>query len=291
MTTEASMATAASDAETTTATTTTTQPEPPETPATLADAITAAERGIRDTRLTPEEIERFGRLQQRAYRSLAQTPEWDEQVRALLPADVLPGFDANVAARRAVAAHAALRPPPPPPPTLPAWTVVAPLPIEELLGYYREAEAATGVPWAYLAAINLVESRMGRIAGASSAGAVGPMQFLPQTWESCCKGDPLDPHDAIMGAATYLVSKGAPADMAAALYGYNPNQGYVGAVTAYAQNMLADERAYDGYHAWEVYYGTSVGTVRLPIGYTQTTPIDAAAYIAGHPGDLAPVSD
>ena len=29
--------------------------------------------------------------------------------------------------------------------TLPAWTIVDPLPPDELLGYYREAEAATGV--------------------------------------------------------------------------------------------------------------------------------------------------
>ncbi len=35
------------------------------------------------------------------------------------------------------------------------------------------------MPWYYLAAINLIETRMGRIDGLSTAGAQGPMQFLP----------------------------------------------------------------------------------------------------------------
>ncbi len=45
----------------------------------------------------------------------------------------------------------------------------------------REAEAATGVGWNYLAAVNLIETRLGSIAGTSTAGAQGPMQFLPST--------------------------------------------------------------------------------------------------------------
>ena len=41
------------------------------------------------------------------------------------------------------------------------------------------ASAAYGIGWEYLAAINLVETGMGRIRGTSVAGAQGPMQFLP----------------------------------------------------------------------------------------------------------------
>jgi hypothetical protein len=137
----------------------------------------------------------------------------------------------------------------------------------------------------------MVETRFGRIVGPSSAGAVGPMQFLPTTWESCCAGNVLEPHDAIMGAAVYLKSRGAPTDMRRALLGYNPNDGYVGAVEAYAQNLLADERALVGYHAWEVYVGSTAGTFRLPVGYYASQPIDAASYLAAHPEDLAPVDD
>jgi hypothetical protein len=208
-----------------------------------------------------------------------------------MPDDVRGPFDLNVAARRAVTDNAASHPPSDPLPTLPAWTIVAPLPVDKLLSFYKEAEAKTRVPWVYLAAINMVETRFGRIEGTSSAGAVGPMQFLPKTWKSCCVGNVLDTHDAIMGAAIYLVRKGAPADMRRALLGYNPNEGYVGAVEAYAKNLLADERALFGYHAWEVYVGSAAGTVRLPVGYYASQPIDAASYVAAHPENLAPVVD
>ena len=163
-----------------------------------------------------------------------------------------------------------------------------PLPIDELLGYYREAQTVTGVPWQYLAAIHFQETRMGRVVGVSSAGAIGPMQFLPSTWAACCEGDATVARDAIIGAAQYLVDRGGPADMHAALYGYNPNDGYVGAVTAYAQAMIADERAYLGYHGWQVFYGTSEGTVRLPVGYMAATEVDVLAYVREHPEDVLP---
>ncbi len=214
--------------------TTTTSTAPPATAASIAAEITATERGIRDTSLSAESVAELGRRQQRAYRLLASHTDLQDDVTALIPADVATAFGFNVAARQAVVDQAARTPPTEPSPTLPAWTILEPRPIDELLALYQEAETATGVPWEYLAAINFVETRMGRIEGESSAGAVGPMQFLPETWAACCVGDIEDPRDAILGAAEYLVSKGAPADMEAALYGYNPNEGYVGAVTAYA---------------------------------------------------------
>jgi hypothetical protein len=264
----------------------------------LAAEIATVEQGIRDTSLTADQVADFGRRQQLAYRSLARHPEWLGQVTGMIPADVSTAFDFNVAARRAVSDHAAessVTPPEPTtataaaqPDTLPAWTIVEPRPVDELLADYREAERATGVPWQYLAAINFVETRMGRIEGVSSAGAVGPMQFLPSTWAQCCTGDVTDPHDAILGAAAFLAANGAPGDMGAALYAYNPNSGYVGSVTAYAQNMITDPLAYRGYHAWQVLVGTDAGTVRLPIGYSATSPVDVALYIREHPADLLP---
>ena len=249
--------------------------------------ITAAERGIRDVTLTVDGVAAAGRRQQQAYQLLARHANLLGAVTTLMPADVAVAFGLNVAARQAVVDHAAGSVSSQPPATLPAWTIVPPRPIGELLADYREAEAATGVPWEYLAAINLVETRMGRIRGESSAGALGPMQFLPTTWAACCTGDIEDPHDAIVGAAVYLVSQGAPGDMHAALYGYNPNEGYVGAVTAYASNLMADPLAYNGYHAWEVYVGSVAGTVRLPVGYTSTEPVDALGYVRDHPDDVA----
>jgi membrane-bound lytic murein transglycosylase B len=260
---------------------------PPPTAASIAAEITATERGIRDTSLSAESVAEFGRRQQRVYRLLARNTDLQDAVTALIPADVATAFAFNVAARQAVVDQAARTPPTEPSPTLPAWTILEPRPIDELLAFYQEAETATGVPWEYLAAINFVETRMGRIQGESSAGALGPMQFLPETWAACCTGDIEDPRDAILGAATYLVSKGAPGDMEAALYDYNPNDGYVGAVTAYASNLMADPLAYRGYHAWEVYVASSVGTVRLPVGYAANVPVDALEYLRTHPDDAA----
>ena len=141
---------------------------------------------------------------------------------------------------------------------------MAPLPAAELLAEYRAAEAATGVPWQYLAAVHFVETRMGRIRGNSVAGAQGPMQFIPSTWEIYgAGGDINDTHDAILAAARLLRANGAPSDMASALYAYNPSRRYVRAVTSYAEQMMADERAYLGYYHWQVYYGGRL----LPEGY------------------------
>ena len=175
----------------------------------------------------------------------------------------------------------------PPSPTLPAWTIVEPPSTDELLALYDEAETLTGVPWYWLAAIHLQETRMGRIVGTSSAGAVGPMQFLPTTWASCCTGDPTNTRDAIIGAATYLAQSGAPTDMDAAVHQYNPNDGYVAVVTAYAENLRDVPALYGGYHGFQVFTSSAAGTVRLPIGYTQPAPIDAAAYLVDHPDDAA----
>ena len=113
---------------------------------------------------------------------------------------------------------------------LPRWRIVPPPPATELLGYYRLAQRRSGVPWTYLAAIHLVETRMGRIRGTSTAGARGPMQFLPSTWDLYgAGGDINDPRDAILAAARLLRHHGAPGDMADALWHYNPSDSYVGA--------------------------------------------------------------
>lgn len=200
--------------------------------------------------------------------------------------DVRPFVERIVRARQlGQARQAANANPTPPSDTLPAWTIVDPLPVDELLGYYREAESASGIAWYWLAAIHLQETRMGRTVGISSAGAVGPMQFLPTTWQSCCTGDPLVSRDAMIGAATYLVEGGGPADLEEALYHYNPNDSYVATVTAFAENMRDRPQLYSAYHQWQVFYSTSAGTIRLPVGYSQVQAVDAATYLAGHPDD------
>ena len=101
---------------------------------------------------------------------------------------------------------------------------------------YREAakEYGFGEDWFILAAVGKVESDHGSNMGPSTAGAMGPMQFLPSTWQtSGVDGDGdgvaniMDPEDAIPAAAGYLEVGGAPQDWYAALFSYNHADWYV----------------------------------------------------------------
>ena len=236
---------------------------------------------IRDPAAPADRVAAAGRLQQRCYRRLGDNPEWLPTALAEVPDHLDRAVDANLRANLALRRLAVSDSPPPD--EMPAWRIVEPQPVQTLLGWYKEAEAATGVPWTHLAAINLVETRMGRIVGLSVAGARGPMQFLPSTWDECCTGDIDDPHDAILGAATYLRRNGAPTDMARALRRYNNSQRYVDAILAYAEVLAADALAYRGYHAWEVYVSTKAGSILLKPGYDEPVPVPVDEWLARHP--------
>jgi membrane-bound lytic murein transglycosylase B len=95
------------------------------------------------------------------------------------------------------------------------------------------------VGWSYLAAINFVETDFGRVIGPSSAGAQGPMQFLPATWARYGRGDIYRPRNAIFAAARFLAGHGAPASIGPALYAYNPSWRYVDAVVRDARQLRA----------------------------------------------------
>ena len=136
----------------------------------------------------------------------------------------------------------------------------------------------------YLAAINLVETAFGRIAGVSTAGAQGPMQFLPSTFASYgAGGDIHSARDSIMAAGRFLAAHGFGTDRAAALYRYNNSDRYVQAVTQYATVLAADPSAFGAYHRWDVYYATNAGDVVLPVGYEAVTPVPVADYLAANP--------
>ena len=202
------------------------RPEGPARPRTARQAarqLRTAEAVIADPSTRPKELVRAARLQQLAYRELGAHPAWDEAVLAGVPRSMRSVVRDNVASRREFRAmHSVLAD------TLPAWRIVAPAPAEELLRDYRRGERVYGIGWEYLAAINLVETGMGRIRGTSVAGAQGPMQFLPSTWAKWGRGDIQDPGDAIMAAARYLAHDGgARGRLPQALFRYNNSDHYL----------------------------------------------------------------
>lgn len=253
------------------------QPQLASDPAQIADDLVADENAIRDP-ATPESVlVAAARRQQAAYRAIGRHPEWDSTIRPRVPESLLVTFDRNIDARRQLIALSPVRD------TLPAWRIIPPAPAGELLDLYRQTEAATGVGWNYLAAINLIETRFGSIAGVSTAGAQGPMQFMPETWAAYGKGDVTSPRDSIMAAGRYLAASGFADNPGRAIYAYNHANEYVRAVSDYAAILADDPGAFAGYYRWEVYYYTTLGDVLLPIGYVQSTRIPVADYLAAHP--------
>ena len=253
------------------------QPQLAADPAQIGDDLVADEAALRDPATPEPAMVAAARRQQAAYRAIGRNPDWDPIIRPKIPANLIQTYDRNVDARRQLSAMSPLRD------TLPAWRIIAPAPAAELLGYYRDAEAATGVGWNYLAAINLIETRFGSIAGVSMDGAQGPMQFMPQTWAAYGNGDVNSPRDAIMSAGNYLAASGFAANPDRAIYAYNHANEYVRAVKDYAAILADDPGAFAGYYRWDVYYNTTAGDVLLPLGYAQSQRIPVGDYLAAHP--------
>jgi membrane-bound lytic murein transglycosylase B len=254
------------------------QPKISSDPARVADDLAADERALRDPSTPEPALTAAARRQQAAYRAIGSHTEWDAIIRPRIPPALLETYDRNVDARRQLSAMTESQN------TLPAWRIVPPAPAEALLGYYREAEAASGVGWNYLAAINLIETRFGRIEGVSTAGAQGPMQFLPSTWDAYGNGgDIRSPRDSILAAGRYLAANGFAHDRDQAIFRYNNATRYVRAVNAHAAVLADHPGAFAGYYRWDVYYRTTAGDILLPVGYESTAPIPVDEYLADHP--------
>ena len=250
-------------------------------PAKIADDLVADEHALRDPASSEDLLTAAAQRQQMAYRIIARHQDWDAITRPRIPAALLGSYDRNIDARRHLEAlsKGTLRD------LLPAWRIGPPRPADELLGYYREAESATGVGWSYLAAINLIETGLGRVAGTSTAGAQGPMQFLPSTFATYGDGGDINaPRDSIMAAGRFLAAHGFALNRDDALFRYNNSMDYVRAVDDYAAVLAADPGAFAGYYRWQVYYRTTTGDVLLPVGYAETDRITVAEYRARQSG-------
>jgi soluble lytic murein transglycosylase-like protein len=137
-------------------------------------------------------------------------------------------------------------------------------PATQLRRHYLVAQRRFGVDWRVLAAVNFVESAFNKLRNTSTAGAQGPMQFLPTTWRAYgLGGNVRDPHDAILGAANYLHANGAPRNYRRALFRYNPSWSYVDAVMRYARLIRGDRRAFFVLYSRQVFVRTPHGLVRL----------------------------
>jgi membrane-bound lytic murein transglycosylase B len=229
------------------------------TPATVASQLTSADAALRsalgrwrasDPSLAstpPAEVLRPAAQERQLVHQLAETPTLVRPTLAALPPSLAAAIRPQLRAAQALRRLAG-------PPSGKAVTLhldPAP-PAGQLLADYQLAQSRFGVRWQTLAAVNLVESAFGRVGNTSSAGAQGPMQFLPATWKAYgLGGDIRSPRDAVLGAGNYLHQSGAPADERRALFAYNHSSLYVRAVQDYAHAMARDPLGFLTLYAWE----------------------------------------
>ncbi|MFE3646429.1 NlpC/P60 family protein [Streptomyces sp. NPDC059152] len=124
-------------------------------------------------------------------------------------------------------------------PASPSTHALNDIPPRMLALYQRAALACPGLSWTVLAAIGKTETDHARHPTmVSTAGAVGPMQFLPSTFQAYAHPvppggrtppTPWDPIDAVYAAARLLCANGARngKNLGSALFSYNHSHTYV----------------------------------------------------------------
>jgi cell wall-associated NlpC family hydrolase len=182
-----------------------------------------------------------------------------------------------------------------------------------MLSLYQEAAATCpGLSWTILAAIGTIESDNGQSdlpgvhSGTNAAGAMGIMQFEPNTFTAYDQPvppgganppSPYDPTDAVFAAARLLCADGAAggADLSGAVYAYNHSASYVAEVLALAQTYAssspattAEAGSYDSAGAVAVSWALSqIGTPYVwggekpGVGFDCSGLVQAAYAVAG----------
>ena len=197
-------------------------------------------------------------LSDRAPEALAEGPEAPADQRPFLvrygeglvarPGRLLTALVMTTLAALAVSEATGGSPPPRTPPAAESPVDARPVlaidaPADEVAKWSVVARAAAGTcPGLHpeiLVAIAHVESRFGRGNGPSPAGAVGPMQFLPETWATYAtdgdqdgRADVMNPIDSMYGAARFLCTHGGAdlGELRTALWRYNNSRDYVAEV-------------------------------------------------------------
>jgi hypothetical protein len=135
----------------------------------------------------------------------------------------------------------------PPDASQPSGHARADIPARMLTLYQKAAPTCPGLSWSILAAIGKIETNHGRHPTMiSSAGAVGPMQFMPTTFPAYAHPvppgganppTPWDPVDAVYAAARLLCANGARDGrrLRRAIWHYNHSWDYVNLIEATAK--------------------------------------------------------
>ena len=159
---------------------------------------------------------------------------------------------------------------------------------DQLLPIWQSAGQAYGIPWSVLAAIDKVESNFGQNMGPSSAGAIGWMQFMPDTWarwgidaNGDGVADPWNATDAIYSAARYLAATGGQTDIAGAVYSYNHAQWYVDEVLQLAQQFDAGGAT----------FATQLGDAQQQLDQAKQAVVDANARLLDAQAQLKTLQD
>lgn len=206
----------------------------------------------------PEDVALYGLRQQRILRHLSRHRTLGTEVLARVPSPRRPAFASILRAMRDLRTLNGV-----PPKQRPAIRPGKPAPPASLLRWYGTAQKRFRVGLHVLAAVNFVETAFNKVRSNSTAGAQGPMQFIPSTWAAYgLGGDIRDPPDAILGAANYLRANGAPGDYARALYRYNPSPLYVDAVLRYARLIARERRWFYALYSWQVFVRNRSGGER-----------------------------